>query len=367
MRNTFLAVLLLLGALTAAAQDVRSTLSGRIVDQSGLAIPGAAVVATNTETNQSRSVRANASGEYVVPELAPGPYSLSVQHEGMQRATVKSIVLETGQDFHVDVTLKVGAVSESVEVEASAPLVNADSSSVGGVVENRKIAELPLNGRNYGQLAVLQPNVIPASQNSSNATRGGLNVAGGSEVSNVYLEDGISNNSASAGSNFTPILDTLREFKVLTGTYAAEYGRMSGAQIIVATRSGTNDYHDSAWEFLRNSVFDARNFFAQSKPSFKRNQPGAVLGGPIKKNRTFFSWDMSPSGMVSRKRRWCLFLRWLFAMEISARFPPRSKTPWLRMRRFRATRFPSANGVRPAAPCWRCILVRTFRVRAIIR
>ena len=288
MRLTRLVTILLFLSQITVAQNVRSTLSGRVVDQTGAAVPEASVVVTNTETNQGRTVRANGSGDYIAPELMPGPYVLSIEQVGFQRSVVRGIVLETGQEVRVDVTLKVGAVSESIEVQASAPLVNADTAAVGGVVENRKIVELPLNGRNYLQLAVLQPNVLPAAQNSSNATRGGLNIAGGSEASNLFIKDGVANNSASAGANYTPILDTIREFKVLTGTYPAEYGRMSGAQIVVTSRSGTNAFHGSAWEFLRNSAFDARNFFAPTKPSFHRNQFGGVLGGPVRKDKTFF-------------------------------------------------------------------------------
>ncbi len=274
--------------LPASAQNVRATVTGRITDASSAAVPSANITITNLDTNQKRSVTSSQSGDYSIPQLEPGPYTLSAEREGFRREVIKRLVLETGQDFRVDVSLKVGALSETIEVEASAPLVNADNASVGGVVEQRKISQLPLNGRNYLQLATLMPNVLPPVQGSSNATRGGLNIAGASEVSNLYVKDGIDNNTASDGSNHTPILDSIREFKVLTGTYSAEYGRASGAQVIVTTKSGSNEFHGSLWEFHRNSVLDARNYFSPSKPPFRRNQFGAVTGGRLKRDKTFF-------------------------------------------------------------------------------
>ena len=278
----------LVTATTASAQNIRSTVTGRITDPSAAAVPAASVTITNLDTNQKRSVKSSDSGDFIIPQLEPGPYTLTAQREGFRREVVRRIVLETGQDFRVDINLKIGAVSEVIEVEASAPLINTDNSSIGGVVEQRKIVELPLNGRNYLQLATLQPNVMPATQGSANASRGGLNIAGASEVSNLYVKDGIDNNSASDGASHTPILDTIREFKVMTGTYSAEYGRASGAQIMVTTKSGGNGLHGSLWEFHRNSAFDARNFFSPSKPPFRRNQFGAVTGGRLKRDKTFF-------------------------------------------------------------------------------
>ncbi|MBY0502313.1 MAG: carboxypeptidase regulatory-like domain-containing protein [Bryobacteraceae bacterium] len=288
MNAKCLLTVLLCVALPVAAQNIRAGLSGRITDPSGATVASAQVTITNDGTNQRRTVVASATGEYSAPQLEPGTYTVIVELTGFRREVVRKLILETGQNVRVDVSLQVGAVSESVEVEAAAPLVNSDNASTGGVVEQRKIVELPLNGRNYLQLATLEANVLPAAQGSSNASRGGLNIAGGSEVSNLFIKDGINNNSASSGSTHTPILDSVREFKVLTGTYSAEFGRQSGAQIMVTTKAGTNDYHGSLWEFHRNSVLDARNFFAPTKPSFRRNQFGGLLSGKIWKDKTFF-------------------------------------------------------------------------------
>ncbi len=280
--------LFLVAAFQVEAQNIRAGLSGRVTDPSGAGVANAEVTLLNDGNNQRRAVAASANGDYRLPQLEPGTYTLTVEQSGFRREVVRKLILETGQDVRVDISLQIGAVSDAVEVEASAPLVNADNASTGGVVEQRKIVELPLNGRNYLQLATLEANVLPAAQGSANASRGGLNIAGGSEVSNLFIKDGINNNSASSGSTHTPILDSIREFKVLTGTYSAEFGRQSGAQIMVTTKAGTNELHGSAWEFHRNSALDARNFFSPGKPSYRRNQFGAVLSGRLWKDKTFF-------------------------------------------------------------------------------
>ena len=285
---TRLSFAVLAATFLAEGQNIRSSLSGRVTDPSGAVVASAQVSIVNDGNNQRRAVTVSTTGEYSIPQLEPGTYTFTVEMTGFRREVMRKLILETGQDVRVDVSLKIGAVSESVEVEASAPLVNADNAATGGVVEQRKIVELPLNGRNYLQLATLEANVLPAAQGSSNASRGGLNIAGGSEVSNLFIKDGINNNSASSGSTHTPILDSIREFKVLTGTYSAEFGRQSGAQIMVTSKSGTNELHGALWEFHRNSALDARNFFAPSKPSFRRNQFGGVLSGPVWRDKTFF-------------------------------------------------------------------------------
>jgi hypothetical protein len=284
-----LALLLCLAAgFLGEAQTIRSALSGRVTDPSGGVVASAVVTLVNDGTNRRRSIAASANGEYTFPQLEPGAFTLSIEHPGFRREVVKNIILETGQSSRIDVSLGVGSVTESVEVQASAPLLNVDNASLGGVVEQKKIVELPLNGRNYLQLASLEANVLPPAQGSSNASRGGMNIAGGSEVSNQFMIDGIHNNSASSGSTHTPILDSVREFKVMTGTYSAEFGRQSGAQIMVTSKSGTNELHGSLWEFHRNSVLDARNYFAPRKPSFRRNQFGGVLSGKVIRDKTFF-------------------------------------------------------------------------------
>lgn len=283
--------LFLLLALCAAwveAQGIRATVTGRVTDSSGAVVPNAKVTVTNSGTNEARSVVTNDEGEYTIPQLPPGDYALTAEQAGFKKL-VQRFTLETGQGARVDLTLQAGAVTEQVEVTAVTPVIAAEDASIGNVVDQKKIVELPLNGRNYLQLALLQPNVFAPAQNSTLGFRGGFNVAGNSEIANNYILDGIDNNDETTNQpSHTPILDGVREFKVLTGTYSAEYGRQSGGQVIVTTKSGTNNFHGSAWEFHRNSVFDARNFFQTKKPDFKRNQFGGVIGGPLIKNRTFF-------------------------------------------------------------------------------
>jgi outer membrane receptor protein involved in Fe transport len=283
------------------AQGIRATVTGRVIDSSGAVVPKARVTITNTGTNETRVVEAGDEGDYTIPQLPPGDYALTVEQAGFKKA-VQRFTLETGQSARVDITLQAGAVTEQVEVTAVTPVVSAEDAALGAVVDQKKIVELPLNGRDYLQLAQLQPNVFAPAQNSTIGFRGGFNVSGNSEIANNYILDGIDNNDETTNQpSHRPILDGVREFKVLTGTYAAEYGRQSGGQVIIATKSGTNDFHGSAFEFHRNSVFDARNFFARSclkrdssgdcasyKPSFRRNQFGGVLGGPILKDKLFF-------------------------------------------------------------------------------
>ncbi|PYS20100.1 MAG: hypothetical protein DMG11_30560, partial [Acidobacteria bacterium] len=287
LRNGFIATLVFVSLVT--AQGVRATVVGRVTDETGAVVPGAKITITNVGTNDSRSVIVNDSGEYAMPQLAPGQYTVTAEYAGFNKVVRSGIVLETGQQARIDIALKVGTVSEEVEVSAAAPLVTTENAALGNVVDQKKIVELPLNGRDYLQLAFLQPNVFAPAQNSTIGFRGGLNVAGNSEIANQYILDGVDNNDETTNQPLhRPILDAVREFKVLTGTYSAEYGRQAGGQVIVTTQAGTNAFHGSLWEFHRNSALDARNFFATQKPSFRRNQFGGVLGGPIKKDRTFF-------------------------------------------------------------------------------
>src|SRR5262249_46639583 len=229
------------------------------------------------------------NGEFTLTQLPPGEYSLTVEMAGFDKEVRRGILLETGQDGRLDVVLKVGSVTSEVVVSSSAPLISSENATVGNVVDQKKIVELPLNGRDYLQLAHLQPNGFAPAQGSNLGFRGGFNVAGNSEIANQYLLDGIDNNDETTNQPLhRPILDAVREFRVLTGTYSAEYGREAGGQVIVTTRSGENDLHGALWNFHRNAPLDARNFFAPRKSAFHRNQFGGVLGGPIRHDRTFF-------------------------------------------------------------------------------
>src|SRR5713226_565226 len=264
-------------AAVAQAQTFKATMNGRVVDPSGGAIVDAKVTIRNTGTNQEQTVTTGTEGNFVFPLLPPGEYALTVEATGFKREVRTGIILQVGQLALLEVQLAVGEVTSVVEVRGDVPLVQTESAALGNVVDQKKIVELPLNGRDYLQLALLQPNVFAPAQGSTLGFRGGFNVAGNSEVANNYTLDGVDNNDETTNQPLhRPILDAVSEFRVVTGTYAAEYGRQAGGQIIVTTKPGTNQFHGSVYEFHRNSGLDASNFFAPQKPSFQRNQFGGV-------------------------------------------------------------------------------------------
>lgn len=271
------------------AQTFTATLNGRVLDPSSAAVSGAKVTIHNAGTNREQTIVTGADGGFVFPLLPAGEYSLSVEATGFRKVVRSGIVLQVGQQAGLEVKLSIGELTTITEVSADVPLVQSENASLGNVVDQKKVVELPLNGRDYLQLAQLQPNVFAPAQGSTLGFRGGINVAGNSEVANNYTLDGIDNNDETTNQPLhRPILDAVSEFRVVTGTYAAEYGRQAGGQIVVTTKSGTNQLHGSGFEFHRNSIFDAQNFFAPNKPEFTRNQFGGVIGGPLRHDRTFF-------------------------------------------------------------------------------
>jgi hypothetical protein len=282
-----------------SGQTVRATLVGRVTDPTGAVVPGTKVTLINVGTNEAHSIVVGDNGEFVFPQLAPGVYTLTSEHEGFRKDVRSGIELQVGQEARIDVPLQVGVLTEQVEVTGAAPLVSSENATLGNVVDQKKIVELPLNGRGYLQLAFMQPGVFAPAQGSTIGFRGGLNIAGSTEVSTQYILDGVGNNDEASNQPLhTPILDAVQEFSVLTGTYSAEWGRQSGGQVIVTTKSGANAFHGSAWDFYRNSVLDAKNRFAPLKLSLIRDQYGATLGGPIVRNKTFFfvAWESQNRG-----------------------------------------------------------------------
>src|SRR5947199_9299593 len=194
------------------AQSFRATVVARVTADTGAVVPGAMITITNVGTNENRSVVVNERGEYAIPQLAPGQYTLTAEYAGFNKVVRSGIVLETNQQARFDISLKVGAVTEEVQVSAAAPLVTTESATVGNVVDQKKIVELPLNGRDYLQLAFLQPNVFAPAQGSNLGFRGGLNIAGNSEIANQYSLDGIDNNDDTTNQPLhRPILDAVRE------------------------------------------------------------------------------------------------------------------------------------------------------------
>ena len=283
-------------ALPLAAQNY-GEISGSVTDSTGALVAGATITITNTATNASRHGQTNASGNYSLPFLVPGPYTVKAEHPGFKVETRTGVDLQVGAVARIDFALIVGAVSESVEVSAAGALLTTEGTAVGTVIENKRIVELPLNGRNYLQLVALAPNVTSetptagsaASKQGGDRVQQNFSIAGQRVQMNHYTLDGIENTDSNYNTFvFRPSIDALQEFKVESGVYSAEYGRNPG-QINVTTKSGTNQLHASVFEFLRNDKLDA-SLWRQvgRKNPFRRNQYGFALAGKIIPNRLFF-------------------------------------------------------------------------------
>ena len=300
-----LSTVILLGCcLGSAALGQQSTarLLGTVKDPTGAVIVNALVKATNTATGQERSARTSDTGEYSISLLPIGEYTVTAEASGFKVGTFHGLVLQVNQEARLDLTLAVGSASESISVEAAAPLLTTDSSSVGQVIENKAIVNMPLNGRAFWQLAQLTPGVvftpggsdITAGGQGIRATRIGLRISGSSRLAGGWFLDGFDITEYELGAtSITPSTDALEEFKVQAGGMTAEYALPS--VINAALKSGTNQFHGSAYEYLRNEKLEARNFFANSKTPLKRNQFGATLGGPVRRNHTFFFTDYEGS------------------------------------------------------------------------
>src|SRR3954467_15675702 len=289
-----LSLLLLMFAVSAFSQNA-AKIVGTVSDQSGAAVVGATVTVKNTGLGVERTTQTNSTGSYEVPALPPGTYSVQVQMTGFETQVAKNLVLQVSQNSVQNFGLKVASTSEVVTVEATAPLVEATTMTVGQTISQRTVQEIPLNGRHFVDLGLLIPGSVTPPQNGflTAPLRGqgsfAINTAGNREdtvnfqINGVNLNDMVQNQIT-----FQPSINTVSEFKADNSTFSAEYGRNSGAIVNIATRSGTNDWHGELFEFLRNEALDARNFFSVTKPPFKRNQFGGNLGGPIMKNKAFF-------------------------------------------------------------------------------
>jgi Carboxypeptidase regulatory-like domain len=290
---------------SAASQTVGGTILGRMEDPSGAVIPVGSVVLKNQETGVGREVTTDAGGRYLVPNLTPGTYFVSGAAKGFATTMVRDVVLDVGSEATVNLKMEVGSVGQNVVVEAAGANVELSSSEMSEVVGTKTITELPLNGRDWTQLAQLQPGIAlvrsQSTTDTNRAQRGNgvdLSISGGRPSVNNYRLNGISINDYSntapgnaMGSNLG--VDAIQEFSVESSTPAAEYGKVSGGVVNAITRSGTNLFHGSVYYFLRNSALDARNFFdvTHSALPFRRNNYGASAGGPLKRNKTFWFFD----------------------------------------------------------------------------
>ena len=291
-----------------SAQVVGATVSGTVVDSSGAKVPGADITITNIGTGIATATTTKSDGVFVVPNLQPGNYDVSATAKGFSTLIRKGITLTVGQELILNLTMQVGGVNEQITVTAEAPTVNLANATLSGVVEQRSVQELPLNGRSWTDLATLQPGVH-ASQDQPPITAGDrvkrglgseLTISGARPQQNNYLLDGVNINdyaNAGPGSVLGGNLgtDAVAEFSIMTTNYSAEYGRTSGGILSSTTKSGSNDFHGSAYEFLRNAALDADSFIDNAngnpKPPFRQNQFGASAGGPIKKDNTFIFGD----------------------------------------------------------------------------
>jgi hypothetical protein len=276
------------------AQTDTGSLAGRVTDAHGGGVEHAQIQLRNLATGAARKTEAGANGDYVFALISPGRYQIEVVAPGFRTYHDSGFAVDVAQPVRLDVQLEVGAVSERVEVTGAVSLLNTDSAAQGTVVGEEKIRSLPLNGRQFIDLALLSPNVtIGGSSVQQNKVRlnqnGGFSASGNRTNNNGFMLDGVTNLDPDYMSlSYTPILDTLSEFQVQTGQQTAEYGHAAGAQINVVTKSGGSEWHGGAWEFVRNRVFDSRPFnLASELPKFQRNQFGGTAGGPIRRNRIF--------------------------------------------------------------------------------
>lgn len=287
LRYAFLLALCCAGLFAQATSQIQ----GIVRDASGSAVPGADVKATQTDTGTVRSATSGADGDYVLSNLAIGPYRLEVSKSGFATYVQTGIVLQVNTNPTIDVSLSLGAVNQTVQVEANASQVETENTSVGTVIENQRILDLPLNGRQATDLIQLTGASIPAGVNGTAGFPGGQNIAiAGGLLSGVgyFLDGTLYNNPFDATNLPFPFPDALEEFKVETSTLTAQNGIHSAAAITAVVKSGTNEYHGDAFDYLRNGDMNARNFFAAKRDTLKRNQFGGTIGGPIKKNKLFF-------------------------------------------------------------------------------
>ena len=288
------------------SQQFRGSVLGRAADTSNAVVPNATITVTNTATNTSVTAQTGEDGSYVVPFLIPDPYRVTAEAAGFKKAIRDGIEVRVQDRLMVDLILQVGAISESVEVTASASLLESSSATLGQVIENRQVISMPLNGRS-NLLARLAPGVMPTDTRTftrpfDNGAISNSSLSGNRGKANEVLLDGISNVGADNTITFTPSIDATQEFKIQTNTYDAEFGRSAGGVVNVTVKSGTNQVHGTLFEFFRNNALDANNFFSNrvgaKKAPLHYNQFGGSIGGPVYlpklyrgKDRTFFFFN----------------------------------------------------------------------------
>src|SRR5271169_4311584 len=292
-------------AFAEASASITGSISGVVTDKSGAVMSGASVVAINTLTGVQTPVKTDAKGFYNLPTLAIGTYDLEIKQVGFKTYRKTGIVIDANSALRADAILDVGAISEKVVVTTEAAQVETESTQMGEVIEGSKITSVPLNGRSYIDLLALQPGVSPYKNDdttsgvgvdpttlSGDQTNGTQSVNGGRLGSNGFMVNGAdAQEGVHQGAAILPNLDSISEFRIITNNFDAEYGNYSGGQINVVTKSGTNQYHGTVFDFLRNTDLDARNYYSPTRGVYIQNQFGGAAGGPIRKNKIFWFAD----------------------------------------------------------------------------
>jgi hypothetical protein len=278
-------------AASAFAQTT-GTITGTVTDSTGAAVPGATVTVTNVGTKVARTVKSDAAGRYTASALNIGTYNITASFAGFKLTDLKGVNLDIGQVLSEPLTLAVGGSNEEVSVEAAAVTTDTQSSTNAQVIGEQQVSDLPLANRQFYNLVEVAPGVVPPAQNSSMGFRGGMNINGAAETANMFTVNGTDNIDISTNQAvFRPSVDTIAEFKVITGVASADYGRMSGGQIVLVTKQGSNKFHGSLYEYIRNGAIEAKPWnpnIVTTTPAFKQNTFGGTIGGPIMKDKAFF-------------------------------------------------------------------------------
>jgi hypothetical protein len=287
-------LLLLLGTYASIWGQTTATVVGTVSDSSGAVVPNVSITVTSEGTGLTRKTVTSQSGNYAVPLLAVGIYSVSAEAPGFKKKTTTGIVLEVNQEPRVNIVLEVGALTDAVTVNAEASLLQTENAVVGQVVDTRYTTQIPLNGRDFSQLLLLAPGTTTRpggydlTVGSATGSNGSGIAIGGRDSQNNFTLDGASNNARQFGNiAMKPSIDAIQEFRVQTNSYTADLGQAAFGQISLITKSGTNALHGSLFEFWRNNVFDARNTFLPKASRLNRNQFGGAVGGPIWRNKAF--------------------------------------------------------------------------------
>ena len=308
LKKSFIVLTLCTLGGAALQAQVTGAINGRVTDSSGAIVSGAKVTATNVSTNFAQGAVTDTAGEYHLLALSPGTYSVSIAATGFKTFTTNAIDVKVNDQQRIDAALTVGGVEQSVSVEANTVQVESDSTQLGDVIESKQMLAMPLNGRSYLDLMALQPGVTPVTAGTIPSDRpvsgqignpGNLSVNGQPESGNMFMVNGGDvSESKNMGAGLIPNLDSIAEFRLITNSFDAEYGKVSGAVMNSITKSGSNRIHGDAFEFLRNNALDATNYFDTSKAELRRNQFGFAVGGPFLKDRLFWFSDYQGTRQV---------------------------------------------------------------------